>query len=53
MSPTPKPAKMLPMKKKIDVEIKKNPTPIPIIKPPPDAQVLRSSFLSAISNLQI
>ena len=43
--PRPNPAIMDPTKYRGDIGRKKNPTPKPMITPPPIAQVLLSSFL--------
>jgi hypothetical protein len=43
--PRPNPAIMEPTKYRGDIGRKKNPTPKPMITPPPIAQVLLSSFL--------
>jgi len=49
IKPIPNPANILPTNAKTFVLRKKNPTPIPKIKPPPIAHVLLSSFISLTS----
>jgi len=47
-SPIPNPISIDPTNARGDLSKKKNPTPIPIITPPPIAHVLLSSFLFVI-----
>ena len=48
IKPRPNPANILPTNARVFSLKKKNPTPIPSIKPPPVAHVLLSSFLSIL-----